>query len=236
MTESLAGKSEIHGFFDGIDHATEEVLEFLKTPINAVDDGRAIFSAIQWDEDSLELANTADHFYGGLSGVGNPRPNFVWLCFEETDVGDLIRGAVLRRGWMDGKHGSKLRVSGCSRTRLLKWFRMASPQTLMDDEERAILGALPALIHAYRGAPGENAKEAGGGISWSLDQAVAEGFAKRAPYWVGKPAIVVEAQIPRDAVVAYFNERQESELVVNWRKVRDIQMVSRFAMPEDDRC
>jgi len=100
----------------------------------------------------------------------------------------------------------------------------------MSDEERAKFGAFSTLVHAYRGAPAETAKEAARGISWSLDRAVAGFFAERAPELFQKLGMVVEGQIPRVAVVAYFSDRKESEIVVDWRKVRNIRVVNRLEM------
>jgi len=212
-----------------------KILDFLDAPSFARESGEMLFSAILRGEDSRELAETARQFYVRLSGEGQPRPDFVWLCFEALDVGPLVRGAVLQNGWIDGKHGSKLRVGGYSRTRLLRWFHAASPETLMSDADRATLGAFSTLVHAYRGAPAETPNVAAGGISWSLDRAMAEFFAERAPKLFEKPGMVVEGEIPRAAVVAYISERKESEIVVNWRKVRNIRMVNTFVMRASER-
>jgi hypothetical protein len=54
---------------------------------------------------------------------------------------------------------------------------------------------------------------------------VAEFFAQSCARITGA-GMVVSASVPRSAVVAYFNERSERELIIEWRKARNLRIVS----------
>ncbi len=53
---------------------------------------------------------------------------------------------------------------------------------------------------------------AAAGLSWTLDPERARWFANR---WRPAPALVVRANFPKAAVLAYFGDPDERELVVN---------------------
>jgi hypothetical protein len=38
--------------------------------------------------------------------------------------------------------------------------------------------------------------------------------------------MVVSSNVPRYAIVAYFNERSERELIIEWRKARNLRIVN----------
>jgi hypothetical protein len=71
-------------------------------------------------------------------------------------------------------------------------------------DELSVFDSLPDTVTAYRGAQ-EPAKR---GMSWSLDIKMAEFFAKRTH------GSVWRVEVPRSAVLAYFADRAEAELVI----------------------
>ena len=79
---------------------------------------------------------------------------------------------------------------------------------LMAENDKAVWSALPDVVDVFRGCgPGNRL-----GLSWSLDRAVAEKFPLLLRYRQEEP-LVLHARITRAAVVAYFSERSESEVV-----------------------
>ena len=60
-------------------------------------------------------------------------------------------------------------------------------------------------------------------MSWTLDPERARWFANR---WRPAPPLVVRANFPKAAVLAYFGDPDERELVVNWRRARGLAAVS----------
>ena len=77
---------------------------------------------------------------------------------------------------------------------------------LMKKRDRAVWRVLPQTIRAWRAVIfGENVRAA---LSWTLDRQKAEHFARS---W---NRLIVEDQIAKHQVVAYFDRRGERELVV----------------------
>lgn len=81
--------------------------------------------------------------------------------------------------------------------------------TMMSDEDRAALAAMDDPITVYRGFTlGVNEE----GLSWTTSLERATWFAKRFNH--KGDAEVVQGEVARDDVVAYFTRRGESEIVV----------------------
>ena len=79
---------------------------------------------------------------------------------------------------------------------------------LMSENDRAVWSALPDIVDLFRGCgPGNRM-----GLSWSLDRAVAEKFPQYVRYRQQEPS-VLHARVKKADVVAYFSERDESEVV-----------------------
>jgi hypothetical protein len=82
---------------------------------------------------------------------------------------------------------------------------------LMRPCDRHVFDSLPETVPIYRGCSHVDAVE---GYSWTLDKSVAESFACRVSGQTGR-ALVAAVDIPREFILAYFNEREEQEIVVN---------------------
>lgn len=98
---------------------------------------------------------------------------------------------------------------------LLNLFELADKQTLMNEEELNGLKILPNEVVVYRGVQTERAKVKG--MSWTLNKDKAAWFANR---W--KKGKVYRATIKKNAIIAYFKERSEEEIVVNPRKLKEV--------------
>jgi hypothetical protein len=83
---------------------------------------------------------------------------------------------------------------------------------MMEEDEREAFAQLPDTLTIYRGyCRGSNMKS----CSWTLDQKRAEWFAKRFAVVNGPDSPrVAEGVVAKSDVIAYFTERQESEIVV----------------------
>jgi hypothetical protein len=109
--------------------------------------------------------------------------------------------------------------SACDRTwhhrrDLLKWLRRYSPPILSDDG-RAFLDRLRKPVQVYRGCSRQRVR----GISWTADPKVAEEFA-RGHRGIGVPdPVIASAVIPATAVFAVLVDRDESEIVLDPRRL-----------------
>lgn len=93
----------------------------------------------------------------------------------------------------------------------VKWFREADKKVLMTKDEYRYYQSLPQTITAYRGvAVGRNPK----GLSWTCNLKTAEWFANRFNQ-VGKSGYVQSVVVDKSCVLAYFNTRNEDELVLD---------------------
>lgn len=75
----------------------------------------------------------------------------------------------------------------------------------MNTAELAVFDDLPATVKLYRGARAEQMR----GLSWTLERKVAAFFAER----VG--GVVHTVQLPREALLVYYDRRKESEALVD---------------------
>lgn len=103
----------------------------------------------------------------------------------------------------------------------IRIFRMADKSLLMNDEERRLYLALPDEMTVYRGIRGRGSLKA---LSWTTDIEQAEWFAKR---W-DKKGKVYFAKIRKEDVLAVFNSRGESELVIEFAKIKDVILIMEY--------
>ena len=85
-----------------------------------------------------------------------------------------------------------------------------SHSIFMEDDEVATFTALPDTITVWRGVAHREAIE---GMSWTVDKARAEWFAKRFAGGEGRTPLLVEGTVLKRDVLAYFSNRNESEIV-----------------------
>ena len=91
---------------------------------------------------------------------------------------------------------------------LIQWFKEADKSKLMTEEDLSVYNSLPDSLTVYRGvSKGRNPQ----GISWTQNIETAEWFANR---W-GDDGCIQSAFIPKEKALAYFNTRDEDELVVD---------------------
>jgi len=103
---------------------------------------------------------------------------------------------------------------------LLRMFKQADPTCLMDQDEYIQFKMLDDPVTVYRGVTSYNAKSVKA-LSWTLNRETAEWFAHR----FGENGTVYEAQIPKSHIYAFFNGRNESEVIVDPKYLTDISEV-----------
>lgn len=96
---------------------------------------------------------------------------------------------------------------------LIKWFKQASRESLMDAEELAYYDSLPDEFTVYRGIGSKSNKK---GISYTLSLEKAEWFAKR---FQQKKGYVLTGTAKKQDVLAYFNSRKEQEVLIEPKNI-----------------
>ena len=99
-----------------------------------------------------------------------------------------------------------------SQMEILKMLRKCNPKYLMGQENYEVYENLPDTFTVYRGLQ-ENAQE--DGLSWTLSKEVAEWFASR----FENDGEIIEKTVHKTEVIAYFNDRDEEEVVLDIKKV-----------------
>jgi hypothetical protein len=88
---------------------------------------------------------------------------------------------------------------------------------LLSPAARSFYEALPDLVPIWRG------REAGRerGLHWTIRRALAEDFARGKRCWNRNPTLV-SAEIPKQHILAVFVSRDEDEIVVDPRRLRNV--------------
>ncbi len=107
-----------------------------------------------------------------------------------------------------------------SKTELVGLFSQADKQSLMTEDEQKRFADLTETVTVYRGVTSYNAKNVRA-LSWTLDRSKAEWFAHR----FGEDGKVYQAQIKKADILAIFTSRNESEVVLNPRKLQQLKAV-----------
>lgn len=123
---------------------------------------------------------------------------FIWTQSEFTNSGDVF-----------------------TKKQLLRLFKKASPNTLMDKEDLAILQELPDRLTIYRGANSRNSKDPNV-FSWTLSRKTAAWYANR---FDDSVPCIFQAEIVKEGVLAYWDEGdcEGKELVLNPYMLENIQ-------------
>ena len=99
----------------------------------------------------------------------------------------------------------------------LELFKNANKNLIMSVQERVKLKSLPNEVIIYRGGHKKNNSKA---LSWTDDYDQALWFAKR----FDNNGYVLQATIKKDDIIAYFDERNEKELIVDFNKIYNLKV------------
>lgn len=127
---------------------------------------------------------------------------------------------LLSEAWVTSENPNQ--DKNCSLALITKWFKAADKSILMNDEEYTVYIGLPDEFEVYRGvAVGRNPK----GLSWTKSYDKALWFANRFNH-DGKIGFVQKGIAKKENVLAYFNRRNEDEIVVNIKDLKDVEIVT----------
>lgn len=157
--------------------------------------------------DRVQAALDAEDWHGFVFLHERPyRAEVLWSC--EADIEDYeVYGELVRAVWMDSENiWQHIEMW----EDLLTGFEDIRGVTMMDDDEKTALDAMPDILTVYRGYTYEL------GWSWTLDAHKARWFAVRFAGQDGVPAAkVAKGKVHKELIVAYLTGRGEEEIVVN---------------------
>ena len=108
-----------------------------------------------------------------------------------------------------------------SKKSMLNFFKQADKALLMTESELEYFNALEESFIIYRGVSRENRNVKA--LSWTTSFGKAKWFADR---W-GKGGVVYSASIDKEDVCAYFDRKNEDEVVVDFNKLKNIKSVTK---------
>lgn len=131
-----------------------------------------------------------------------------FLKFTEKYLSDEDLGTILSIFWQTIEQISL--DNSISGTHIVKIFKRASKETLMNEDERKIFNSLPEQVTVYRGVTSYN-KNKKKAFSWTTDKEIAEWFANRYNTGTGE---VWTLTVPKERILCAF-EGREKEVIVN---------------------
>lgn len=101
--------------------------------------------------------------------------------------------------------------------KILTLFKKSDSSLMMSKEENEFYNSLPDKVKIYRGTHDSNNYKA---LSWTTDYETALWFAKR----FHTDGYVLEAIIDKKDIIAFFNDRNEHELIIDFTKIKDLKI------------
>lgn len=103
----------------------------------------------------------------------------------------------------------------------VKYFKKADREYLMNEKDREMFDRLPENVNVYRGVGPKGTEKA---LSWTTEKNIAKWFAKR---FAGdeKDCKIFAAEIDKNDIFAYTNERGEKEVILDYKKLKNIREV-----------
>jgi len=109
-----------------------------------------------------------------------------------------------------------------SKKTLLEYFKTAEKTMLMSESELEAFNDLDDLVIVYRGLSGNN-KNNINALSWTTSFGKAKWFAER---W-GESGVIYSAIIDKKDIYAYFDRKNEDEVVVDYNKLKNIKVANK---------
>ena len=169
---------------------------------------------IKWRSTVGQQIDSAENVHQ-IFALLNPPYYLTFLKFAAAVLSEQDLGQLLSTAWTQEECPNQ--DCNVSKRELVAMFRSVPPESLMDDEERAAHQALEDTVTVYRGVTPYNAKNIRA-LSWTLDRKTADWFAHR----FGEEGTVYEAQIRKEHILALFNGRNESEVIVDPQHLEQI--------------
>lgn len=147
------------------------------------------------------------------------KPNKIPFLFllSKCNVPANICGNLLGSVWcsLENNDTQDPQIKRAMRT----WLLAANKDCFMSEEELEILESLPDDIEIFRGSQLDEPTD---GFCWSLSKDVAEWFANR---FEPENPVVYTAHVSKKDVLAYIDAAQEQEIVVDYKKLKDIRIL-----------
>ena len=177
-----------------------------KELVNILENEESLNNIISKMEEKIERATS----YEELFLIVRKSYRFTFFKFIKDELTEKEFSRFLSYVWTISENPNQ--DTNVSLKEAVEYFRSANKQYLMSEEERTYLKSLPDTVTVYRGvAKGRNPD----GLSWTDSYETAKWFADR---WHSNGEIRRGVVLKKD-ILAYFNGRDENELVIPTEKI-----------------
>lgn len=114
--------------------------------------------------------------------------------------------------------------SDMTKAQAVRLFQICNPEKLMNEDDYEVYKQLPDELIIYRGLGILNANNIKA-LSWTLDIEKAKWFANRFDFGKGAGK-VYRAKIKKKYVYAYYNDRHEAEIIVDYHRLQKIELLT----------
>ena len=195
------------------------------TPLMILEDESALHRAIQKWTDMINATNTVMQIF--LDITKPYRLQFFQNVQEYLSTEDFSE--MLGEVWTDCENPNS--YPNIKVEEIVKWFEKADKEILMNEEEYSEYNSLADEFKVYRGG---GVKSNPHGLSWTQDEETAYWFCERFGTSSdeeddnedeeGHP-FVYSAIAKKEDVLAYFARREETEIVISTKKLRNIHRI-----------
>lgn len=175
-------------------------------------------------EDSTALSKEREKIKEFFRRANEAMDIMVWIqpgfrfAFIKYSLPFLSRedlGSLLAYAWTTEENPNK--DPNVQLRSVISWFKKADQHAMMSDQEYGKYSSFPKTMTVYRGvAVGRNPR----GLSWTSNMDVAKWFANRFNHGT-RQGYVQAAEVKKEHILAYFNSRDEDEIVINVPLVQD---------------
>lgn len=128
--------------------------------------------------------------------------------------------SILGDAWVSSESANQ--DANVTKKELLNLFKKADKSTLMSESELETFNDLEDTIVIYRGVGAKN-KNNIKALSWTTSFGRAKWFAER---W-GDKGTVYAATIDKENILAFFDRKNEDEVIVDFNQLQDIKVVNK---------
>ena len=143
------------------------------------------------------------------------RLGFIKYIREYLSIKDFSE--IFADAWTDMENPNMCK--DLTKHQMVLYFKECDKSLIMTEEELKVIEDLPDIVEVYRGITDYNKKYVKA-LSWTLSKKTAEWFADR----FSSKGIIYKALIPKEHILAYFNGRNEKEIVLDPKYLQNIQI------------
>ena len=181
------------------------------TILNILENEENLQKAIEIWTTNFNNANTVEKIYGFI----RKSYRLTFLKFVKPYLSEKDFATLLADAWISSENPNQ--DANVSIKTAISWFKQVNKKYLMSEEEYEYYQSLPETFTVYRGVAVDRNPQ---GLSWTCNYKTAEWFANRFNT-EDKQGYIQYVEVDKSLALAYFNGRDEDEIVLDTTKIKD---------------